>query len=287
MRKLLTKTLSLAGGLSLVLAFSGQDAKAQSWGYYGWGLGSSLLYPLTYLPYRLLYNGAYGYGNSGYALNNLMYQNAYAPYGYVPYGGKFGLGNSQNQPYSNNSGQFGYGQPGNNPQQQAPAYNTGNSPQQQPPAYNTGNGNDPNDFQWQEPSQNNQPVSRPGKSAQRNAPAQTGSISAPNAAPNIDNAAGPTAFENLPPVAPERIKKNSPFVDGFIQVVLTKFNGDISQALKDKEMYSWAQALNIVDRKKNHHINLSDSRKATVETVLKDDSLDARAKLETLKILLK
>jgi hypothetical protein len=52
-------------------------------------------------------------------------------------------------------------------------------------------------------------------------------------------------------------------------------------------MYSWAQALNIVDRKKNRHINLSDSRKATIETLLKDDSLDSRAKLDALKILLK
>lgn len=272
MRTSLTKTLSLATGLSVVLVFSGQGAtRAQSWGYYGWGLGSSLLYPLTYLPYRLLYGGGYGYGNSGYALNNLMYQGAYAPYGYVPYGGKFGFGNSsQNQPYSNN-GQFGYGQPTYNPQGQQPSYN------------NNGNGNDPNDFQWQDPSQNNQRVKHP-KATQQNAPAQTNSYNPPPVTPT---ASGTTAYDNLPPIAPERINKNNPFVDGFVQEVLTKFNGDIGQALKDKEMYSWAQALNIVERKKNRHTDLSDSRKATIETLLKDDSLDSRAKLDALKILLK
>lgn len=277
MQKSLRKSLSLATGLSVVLLLSGQVARAQSWSY-GWGLGSSLLYPLTYLPYRLLYGGGYGYGNSGYALNNLMYQGAYAPYGYVPYGGKFGFGNSQNQqnqPYSN-SGQFNYGQPNVNSQGQQPAYN------------NSGNGTDPGYFQpqYQDPSQSYQPQAQSGKHKSRKAPAQTSTQNQSFTSPSTVNSST-TAFENAPPVAPERIGKNSPFVDGFIQQVLTKFNGDIGQALNDKEMYSWAQALDLVERKKHHTVDLTDSRKATIETVLKDDSLDSRAKLETLRILLK
>ena len=200
-----------------------------------------------------------------------MYQNAYAPYGYVPYGGRFGFNNSGNQPYANN-GQFGYGQQGVNPQGQLQPNNNADN-------------YDPNSYQqtWQNPPQNNQPIQGSGKRHQKAPPEQTTAFNPSPATPSEQ----PATIESIPPIAPDREKKSSPFADGFIQVIMTKFDGDVGEALKDKEMYSWAQALNLVDRKKTHHITLSASRKETIDAVLKDESLDSRAKLETLKILLK
>ncbi len=87
-------------------------AQAQNTGN---GLGNSLLYPLTSLPFQLL-NGRgqgfnLGYGSSGFSPRNLIQQAASSPYGYIPYGGRFGLGgsNSATQSYATN---YPYGQNG-------------------------------------------------------------------------------------------------------------------------------------------------------------------------------
>jgi hypothetical protein len=257
-----------ATALAVFLSSLAQTARAQYWSSYGYGLGTSLLYPLTYLPYQLLYG--YRYGSSGYAPNNLLYQASYAPYGYLPYGGKFGLGNSTNQPYTN-SGQFGNGQTGLNPQ--GTPYNNNN--------FYAPNYNQP---QWQ-----NQPPSNNPANQQSQAPAKTAfsdpfAVSSPQ--PGRSTGVAPSS-ENLPPAAPDRYVKHTPLVDGFISAINAKFDGDVNRAMKDKDMYSWAQALNLVDGRKPGHVKLNETRTDAIRKILKDDSLDSESKLETLRILMK
>ena len=78
-----------------------------------------------------------------------------------------------------------------------------------------------------------------------------------------------------------------PFADGFIQVVNSKYNGNITRAMKNHEMHAWAQALSLVDGQDSRHLNLSSSREEAIAKILKDESLDSQSKLETLRILLK
>jgi len=290
MQKQSNLTLLRAVCLSAALILAAQAVNAQylrsyggSWGY---GLASSLAYPLTYLPYNLLY----GYGYSGYALNNLIYQGSYAPFGYLPYGGRFGLGNSANQfdsGYVNansansvygNYGQFGYGQSGAYPQ---------NQPQAQP-LYNRYNNNpavyDQNYYQkrWQ-----NQPTVTDGSKQGSIAP-QTTAFNDPfsNSYPTPARSSASTqGLENTPPTAPDRLVKHTPLTDGFIQAINSRFDGDFGRAMQDREMHAWAQALHVVDEKKSQHLKLSESRKDAIENILKDSSLDSESKLETLRIL--
>lgn len=265
----ISKTL-LATSFSVVLASLCQSADAQYWGGYGWGLGSSLLYPLTYLPFRLLSGSAYryGYGNSGYALNNLMYQTSNAPYGYLPYGGKFGFNNSNDQAYWN-SQQSGYGQ---GTQGQAQPYNYN------PNAYN---------HSYYQPRWQNQPVQQQAPPQQQAAPADNSMFEPAHAATPTGSVGVPTVLGELPPTAPERYSGPAPFAEGFIQAVNNKYDGDIGRALKDREIKSWAQALNLVSRQKSSHPKLSSSRKDAIEKIMKDESLDPQSKLDAVKILLK
>ena len=95
-----------------------------------------------------------------------------------------------------------------------------------------------------------------------------------------------------PPVyLPEAQPKHStgrgaPLAAGFIDLVNSKFDGDISQALFDPEARSWARAIGVIDNDNVFSANLNNERVALIQTVMKDASIDPAAKIQTIRVLL-
>jgi hypothetical protein len=100
--------------------------------------------------------------------------------------------------------------------------------------------------------------------------------------------ANPPLANNLPTIpaaAPERSMNQMPLADGFINAVNEKYHGDLSLALQDKKLLSWAKALKVVGPRKQSMAHLSEQRKQTIASIMQDKSLDSKSKLDTLKIL--
>lgn len=79
---------------------------------------------------------------------------------------------------------------------------------------------------------------------------------------------------------------NAPLAHGFVDLVNSKFNGDISRAMFDPEARSWAQALGLIRHDQVFDMNLSSERVDLIERLLKDRSLPAPAKIDSVRTLL-
>jgi len=98
------------------------------------------------------------------------------------------------------------------------------------------------------------------------------------------------AQQSTPPVVGQGapgLAGNTPLASGFVDLVNTKFHGDISEALFDPETRSWARAIGLVDTSEVFDANLSHERIELIDRVFKDRSLDPVRKIETVKVLLR
>lgn len=80
---------------------------------------------------------------------------------------------------------------------------------------------------------------------------------------------------------------SSPLAAHFIETVNSRFDGDISKALKHSETRNLAEAMGLVDRKGFSAGSLNQARIDAISSIFKDTSLDATSKLDAMKILLR
>jgi hypothetical protein len=118
------------------------------------------------------------------------------------------------------------------------------------------------------------------------------------AAPGVSPTA-PGAIE--PPVAPDRarvgnlgtdaapaeIGVGSPFAGAFIELVKTKFKGNIARALKDKQARQLARTLGVLPEGNFDADDVPLERLALIEKVLNDDRESPTTRLSTVRMLLK
>lgn len=293
------KLLGLAGCALFLLFNLLWPAEAQ---YYPYGNSASmLLWPLTAASYQL-------FGGSGYLLGNLLMRGSYSPYGYAPYGGNYGpnyYGYPQNPgPFGYNNGQYPnnsygysytsqtpYGQNGQTLTGQGPAsqWPNQNAYQQAPNQWNS-SGINPGNNSANNPG--NYPAANQGYSPVNNP------INRPGVNPTSNNGTGngsSSSFTggNQPPssgaiaAVPDRTDQKAPSPGVFIKFVVEKYNGDIYRALRDKEIYSWAESLNLVSPNSgyNHLMSADKSRRETIAKVLKDSTINPTYKIEILQIL--
>jgi len=273
--------------------------------YYPYGNSASmLLWPLTAASYQL-------FGGSGYLLGNLLMRGSYSPYGYAPYAGNYGpnyYGYPQNTgPFGYNSGQYpnnayGYGYnsqppygqtltgqgtpnqwPNQNAYQQAPNQQAANQQapnQQMPNQWNNGQTNSGNNSAN---NSTNNPVNNQGIN-----PA-TGRSTAYGSTNSYAGGSPPPPSNGAIASAPERPGERAPSPGVFIKFVNEKYNGDIYKALRDKELYSWAESLNLAGPNNgyNHLLSPNKSRRETIAKVLKDSTINPTYKIEILQILMR
>jgi hypothetical protein len=127
---------------------------------------------------------------------------------------------------------------------------------------------------------------------------QAGFNSSGHALPNPDG---------TPPMAPQVASKNpvslapnmndaasatnkgavrAPLADGFINLVNTKFQGNVKTALFDPETRGWAKMLGMVSDDSMFGTDFSDTRVELIRQIFADQSLDSVSKLSAVKILL-
>lgn len=282
----IVKVAGLVGfALCLLLSIS-SPALAQYYPYSN--AASMLLWPLTAASYQL-------FGGSGYLLGNLLMRGATTPYGYAPYGGNYG---PNYYGYPQNTGPFGYnsGQYPNN------AYGYAYSPQT---AYGQTFTGQPQNNQWQNqnsyqqtPNQWNNPGMNSGNPTSNNPANNPVSNQGGNPRNNNGTNYGATTSytdSNLPPNggaiadAPGRFDQRAPSAAVFIKFVNERYNGDIYRALRDKELYSWAESLNLAGPNNgyNHLLSPNKSRRETIAKVLKDATINPGYKIEILQILMR
>ncbi|HNB24053.1 MAG TPA: hypothetical protein PKZ32_16665 [Candidatus Melainabacteria bacterium] len=80
---------------------------------------------------------------------------------------------------------------------------------------------------------------------------------------------------------------SSPLAAHFIETVNSRFDGDISKALKHSETRNLAEAMGLVDRKNFSVSSLNQARIDAISHIFKDSSLDPGSKLDAMKILLR
>lgn len=276
----------LAAAATAVAALIPLAAPAQAYNLGYTNIGYSMLYPLTNLAY-----GPY------YILNRVMMQNVYSPYGYSPYGGRLGLGNSSygynnlnnlsgNQNFSNYNQNSQQGNWNRNP--------SGNYNQQANPAQNGTTNNNGYGYNPQDPFSTNPQAYNNGSNAGQSTPQQidaaTGRTSSAN--PSQVLAAGngyPPAAGGTPSLAPNRFGATpyqGAFASEFLNVLGNKYHGDASRAFKDNDVRTWAQALSIPIPDNGSLDKMGHVRKQAIMSVLKDNSLDTANKIDALRILL-
>jgi hypothetical protein len=79
---------------------------------------------------------------------------------------------------------------------------------------------------------------------------------------------------------------NAPLAQGFVNLVNSRFDGNISQALFDPEARAWARSIGLINKDDVFAANLSNERVELIERVFKDESLPAHAKIHTTRVLL-
>lgn len=111
-------------------------------------------------------------------------------------------------------------------------------------------------------------------------PVVPGALGEPPVAPDLARAGSASD-------APVAIGAGSPFAGAFIELVKTKFKGNIARALKDKQAFQLARSLDVVPA---HHFDADDvplERLALIEKVLNDDRESPATRLSTVRMLLK
>lgn len=134
-------------------------------------------------------------------------------------------------------------------------------------------------------------------------------------APGMPAIIPPQQANQMPPTAPQRGKKKNsknqqvaqyapqavasaaapqlpasspaPLAQGFVTMVNTKYDGDISKALFSPEGRSWAHTVGLVDNNDIFSADLSQERVLVIGKIFKDPGLDPVSKLDAVKILLR
>lgn len=107
-------------------------------------------------------------------------------------------------------------------------------------------------------------------------------VSEPPVAPDRDRAAN-----GGPDAAPGQVGGGSPFAGAFIELVKTKFKGNIARALKDKQARQLARTLGVVPEGNFDADDVPLERLALIEKVLNDDRESPATRLSTVRMLLK
>lgn len=98
---------------------------------------------------------------------------------------------------------------------------------------------------------------------------QAASISSPAAAGSVVNASG-----------------GSPLADGFVDHLVTKYDGHLGNALGNTDTRNWAKAMGLIEADHNA-ASLPADRIEVMGRILKDSSLDSVSKVDAVRILLK
>ena len=80
---------------------------------------------------------------------------------------------------------------------------------------------------------------------------------------------------------------HAPLAQGFIDLVNSKYGGDIQRALFEPQTRSFAKAIGLVDDDALFKAELSPDRLDLIRKVLNDKSEDAVSKVHTVRLLLK
>jgi hypothetical protein len=79
----------------------------------------------------------------------------------------------------------------------------------------------------------------------------------------------------------------SPLAAGFIDVVNTKFQGDISKALFDPDTRAYARSVGLIDSNEIFDADLNPQKLQTIRGILNDSSEDATVRINAVRMLLK
>lgn len=79
---------------------------------------------------------------------------------------------------------------------------------------------------------------------------------------------------------------SNPLAQGFIDHVVSRYDGNIAKALGSQDTRSWARAMGLVDEASDVS-SLPADRLEVINKVLRDNSLDAVSKIDTLRILMR
>lgn len=273
---------SLTAVLALSLAMPPAQAQNPYWYLY---MGQSLLYPITrglWLPYMY---GPYN-SNPFYSMSSILRRNAgmAAQYPYV-----YGYNQYANTGYRNlgmPAGQSVTGVIDPATGRTNPNYGNGgnadslNAASQSATAGSLGGTNsgapDPENFYL------------PGTKTQ--------SLYAdPNLGASGGTGASGNAAQGAPPLAPQRnalpaeqgARIGTPIADGFVNHLVTKYDGNIQKALSNGDTRNWAKAMGVIEQESHDGSTLSPDRVEVIGRILRDNSLDSGSKLDAVRILLK
>lgn len=126
---------------------------------------------------------------------------------------------------------------------------------------------------------------------------QPGFNNAGHALPNADGTPpmAPQVASKSPVTLPPNLKDaagsakgvaRSPLADGFINLINTKFQGNVKTALFDPEARGWAKLLGVVNDDSMFGMDFSDTRVELIRQIFADQGLDSVSKLGAVKILL-
>jgi len=124
-------------------------------------------------------------------------------------------------------------------------------------------------------------------------PVGASNLNQPNYAPPAVNAIGNQApvmssgGQDVGLTAPAAAGSGSPVAQGFIDHLVSKYQGDMSKALSNSDTRSWARAMGVVDEGVNDGSYLPADRLEVIGRILKDNTLDPVSKIDTMRILLK
>jgi hypothetical protein len=289
-RSIIPNTIPLVA-LSIALSFGAlpQPAQAQYFNNMPYYLGTSVLWPLS----RVLFGSSntYNYMNPYYLGNTLVNRTVTgtgilrAPgYGPMPMGlAEYTDEEPLNSPRQRNR-PFRYGQYGVDQTAYASGFRNPDPDAVVPQAVG-------------QPGAPGMPAIIPG---------QAQGVPAPLPVQQVGQTAG------MPPLAPQRHKHKqsraeklqqqqqlaplsavpaavspAPLAQGFVDLVNSKYDGDISKALFNADSRAWAHTVGLVDNNDIFGADLSQERVNVISRIFKDPGLDACSKLEATKILLR
>lgn len=283
---------SVAVALSVSFAASLQAAQAQSFYNLPYYFGSSLVYPLS----RVLF----GSGSSIYNMSNPYYLTNRMVNGQVNSSGIFrapGYGQMPagiNNSYVNSNGsynqQYGYNQPD-------PNGNVQPDPNGQPTVLQSTGALGGT---YYTPQQAQFPVQQQQYAA--NQYSNTAPPLAPQSLKKLNKLqrkqqklqqqvaqVAPNAVSNPAPmpISNPLVSSPAPLAQGFVSMVNSKYDGDISKALFSAEGRSWAKSVGLIESNDIFGADLSAERVGVIGKIFKDPGLDAASKLDAAKILLR
>lgn len=96
-----------------------------------------------------------------------------------------------------------------------------------------------------------------------------------------------TGGQDVGLTAPAAAGSGSPVAQGFIDHLVSKYQGDMSKALSNSDTRSWARAMGVVEDGVSDGSYLPADRLEVIGRILKDNTLDPVSKIDTMRILLK